>query len=458
MPAFRNMAATIPDTRLQVGLSNRQILRIALPISLAILVPQLNFVINNIFLGHYNRQALATASLTGVYYLIFSMIGVGLNNGLQTLIARRAGENRPGEIGRLFGQGIFISFVIAAAGIVLTWTVAPLVLKAVIHAPETSAQAISFLKIRIWGLPFLYIYQMRNALLVGTNQSRYLVAGTLAEALANVLFDYLFIFGHWGFPAWGFNGAAVASIIAEFTGMIVIFLVIHRKGISRQFSLFSHFSWDAALARRILSLSLPLILQLAISIISWEFFFILVEHHGATALAVSSVMRNVFGLMGCVTWAFAAASSAMVSNIIGQGKKESVVGLLHRITRMSVLVSLFICGLVNLFPQTFLSIYGQDAAFVAAAIPVVRVVTVAMLVMCFGTVWLNAITGTGNSRITLLIELCAIILYCVYVYLVLERYRLPITWGWMSEWLYWSSIFVLAWLYIRSGRWKKKVI
>jgi Na+-driven multidrug efflux pump len=86
---------------LQLSNSRRQILRMALPISLAILIPQLNFVINNIFLGHYLNDSLAfaVAGITGVYYLIFAAIGYGLNNGLQTLIARRAGENRPEEIG-----------------------------------------------------------------------------------------------------------------------------------------------------------------------------------------------------------------------------------------------------------------------------------------------------------------------------------------------------------------------
>ena len=61
---------------LQVKSSNRQIIRMALPISLAILIPQLNFVINNIFLGHFTEdpEALAVAGITGVYYLIFAAI------------------------------------------------------------------------------------------------------------------------------------------------------------------------------------------------------------------------------------------------------------------------------------------------------------------------------------------------------------------------------------------------
>src|SRR6476661_8725206 len=114
--------------KLQVDISYRQILKIALPIGLALLVPQFNFIINNIFLGHLSEEALATASITGVYYLIFAGIGFGLNNGLQALISRRAGENKPSEIGKIFNQGVLISMLIAAFGILFTYTLAPIIL------------------------------------------------------------------------------------------------------------------------------------------------------------------------------------------------------------------------------------------------------------------------------------------------------------------------------------------
>ncbi len=452
------MANSLPATNLQVSTSYRQILKIALPISLAILVPQFNFITNNIFLGHYSQEALATASITGVYYLIFAMIGFGLNNGLQTLIARRAGENKPEEVGKLFGQGVYISLAIAFVGILITWLLASVILKAVLHSDTIATDSIEYLKIRIWGLPFLYVYQMRNALLVGTNNSKYLISGAIAETVANVAFDYVLIFGHYGFPEMGLNGAAVASIIAEFIGMVVVFLVIHKKGIGKQFSLFKHFYWNKKLSKQLFAISLPIILQLAFSVMSWEFFYILIEHHGQTDLAISNVMRNVFGLTGCLTWAFAATSSAMVSNIIGQGKQENVKALILKIVKLSTCSALVIVLLINLFPGVLISIFGQSELFIADAIPVVRVVSVAILFMSFSVVWLNAVTGTGNSRMTLLIDGVAIILYCVFVYLILEKYKLSITYGWMGEWIYWGSIFILSVWYINKGNWKNKNI
>ena len=99
---------------LRLNTSTRQILAMAMPISMALLVPQINFITNNIFLSGLGEMELACAGITGVYYLIFAVIGNGLNNGLQALIARRAGQNLPKEIGLLFFHGVWIALEILA--------------------------------------------------------------------------------------------------------------------------------------------------------------------------------------------------------------------------------------------------------------------------------------------------------------------------------------------------------
>lgn len=443
---------------LQVGTSYRQILKIALPISLALFVPQLNLIINSVFLGHLSEEALATASISGVYYLIFGGIGFGLNNGLQTLISRRAGQNKPQEIGVIFQQGIFIALCIGMLGIALTYFVAPLIFKATIQSPTIYADVVSFLKIRIWGLPFLYVYQMRNALLVGINRSKLLIVGTAAEAVANVFFDYGLIFGKFGLPQMGFNGAAIASIIAEFTGMFVIFLVVQAQGISKEFSLFKGFAYNRVISLKILVLSGPLIFQMALSIITWFFFYVLVEHHGQRSLAISNTMRNVFGFFGVFNWAFSSAANSMVSNLIGQGRKEEVIPLIVKTMTLSMSIAVCVCTVLNLFPQMYFSLFGQGENFVQDGIPTLRIVAFALVIMSSATVWFNSVTGTGKSKVTFLIELLVILVYSVYVYVVLEIMKLPIACGWASELIYWTLLGGLSFLYLRSGKWKSASI
>lgn len=210
--------------------------------------------------------------------------------------------------------------------------------------------------------------------------------------------------------------------------------------------------------RLILTMSAPLIAQFAISIASWEFFYILVEHHGARALAISNTMRNIFGLFGIFCWAFASTTNTMVSNIIGQGRIDEVMPLIRRVVKLSLGISFFIFIVLNIAPEFFLSFYSQGDEFIAEAIPIVRIVSVALLMMSFGTIWLNAVTGTGNSRVNLMIELITIVIYVAYVYLVLEYWELSIGWGWGSEWVYWISMFSMAFAYMKSGKWRGKVI
>jgi MATE family multidrug resistance protein len=455
---FFQLGTTDIQQNLKVGISYRQVLRIALPISFALLVPQINFITNNIFLGHLSEASLAAAGITGVYYLIFAVVGNGLNNGLQALIARRAGEERIDEIGKLFSQGIRISLVYAFAGIILTNFVAPYILSFSIHEKPLLDQSLHFLRIRIWGLPFLYIYQMRNALLVGTNQSRFLVFGTLAETVVNIFLDYSLIYGHFGFPTLGFNGAAYASIAAEGAGMLIVYLVIELKGISKALQLYRHLKYDTKITRLIVTQSAPLIFNYVISVTSWVFFYILVEHHGERDLAISNTMRNIFGLFGVFTWSFASTTNAMVSNVIGQGKSELVIGLIRKILWLSTGFACIVAIALNLFPGIFLSVFGQNAEFEQAALPVLRVVSSALVMMSFATIWLNAVTGTGNTKVNLLIELITLVFYISYVYYVLEYRHLSIVIGWMSEWVYWTCTFTMAFFYIRSGRWKNKKI
>jgi putative MATE family efflux protein len=443
---------------LQVNISSKQILTISIPIALAILVPQFNFIINNIFLGALSKQALAIGGITGVYYLIFGVMGQGLNNGLQALISRRAGENRVDEIGILFSQGVIISIFLSIIGIVFTYFIAPTIFHALLIDSSRADTVIEFLKIRIWGIPFLFIYQMRNALLVGTNQSKFLIIGTATEALFNIFFDYSLIFGHFGFTAMGLNGAAYASIIAEIMGLLVIYLVIHYQKIGARFDLFKKFELKLDYVKLILVQSSPLIMQYMISIISWEFFYILIEHRGEQSLAVSNAMRNIFGFFGCFTWAFAATTTTMVSNIIGQNMQDKVIELIHKIMRWSFGFAFIVAIMINVFAAQFLSIYGQGEGFLTEGIPVLRIVSIALLFMSVSTIWLSAVTGTGQSKVTLLIEFAAIIIYIVYNYLVLEYYQLPITYGWFSEIIYWLSLLLPSFFYIRTMRWKDKKI
>lgn len=438
---------------LQVEITNRQILKIALPISAALIIPNLNFITNNIFLGGLGEKELGNAGTTGVFYLILMVCGNGLTTAIQSIISRRGGEGNIKEINTVFAQGIRIALLFAVIGIFLTYFVAPFCLKPFVK-PENFNQVIIFLKIRVWGLPFLYLFQCGNAFLIGTLNSKYMMIGTIGEALLNIFLDYAFIYGAFSFPQLGFNGAAVASVIAEISGMAIVYIVIFKQGFKNKFNLFSDFSYHKNTSNEIVKISSPLVVQFAMSLITWLIFFILLENYGERAKAISNAMRNVVNIMGVIVWAFASTTNTMVSNLIGQKMEHKVLFVIKKIMILSVSFSFVIVFMLNLFAEKFLMLYGQTPEFVNEAVPVIRVVSLAMLCMSVSVIWLNAVTGTGKTKMNLFIEVTAIIFYLIYVYFIMIQWKLSLAMAWTNEFVYWIVVFTIAFWYIKSGRWK----
>jgi len=445
---------SLPDSgSLKVNVSNRQVFNIALPITVSILVPQLNLLVNSIFLGNLSIEALGNAAVTGIFYLIFAIAGNGFNSAMQTVFSRFGGSDRPDMFTVVFTQGIRITLFFAFLFILFTWLLAPSLLRLVAD-PVAFPSEMEFLKIRIFGLPFLYLFQVGNAFLIASLNSRFLLFGFVIQALVNIIFDYLLIFGKFGFPQMGFNGAAVASVMSEFAGMISVFLIIKSSGLRQKFNLLRNFSFNKEVSSSILRISAPLVLQYVISIGTWLAFFLLIESRGIMAKAISNTMRNIFGICGIFTWSLASTTNVMVSNLIGQGKIEKVLFITKKISAWSFMLGALLVLLLNFFPERFFMLFGQDIHFVQAGIPVIRVVSVGMLLMSLANIWLNAVTGTGKTKMNLAIELIAILAYLPYTFWVMKYNYTTLAMAWTNELIYWSVMLLIAFFYMQSGKWK----
>lgn len=445
-------AASIKDLKVQV--TNRQVLSIAMPISFAILIPQINLLTNSIFLGHLDTASLGNAGVTGVFYLIFAVAGHGLNNGVQSVLSKYAGSGNTAAFKTVLAQGIRISLQFAAAGILITWLIAPFILKQVAD-PVAYPVEMDFLRIRIFGLPFLFLFMMGNAFLVASLNSRYLIYGFIAEASVNILLDYLLIFGHWGFPKMGFNGAAVASVIAEACGFLLVLAVLIKTGLKKKYSLLQNLHYNKTTSKEVINIATPLVLQFVISVTTWLAFFILIEsRHDETAKAISNTMRNIFGLGGVFVWAFAGTCNTMVSNLRGQGRYDLIEPAIIKIMLWSMAFCFVMCLIANIFPQLFFGLFGQGEEFIREGTGVLRMVTAGMMIMSIANIWLNGVTGTGKTRINLAIEIIAIIVYLVYTWIFMKVHYISLSMAWSNEVVYWSTIFLFSFAFIKSGKWR----
>lgn len=443
---------------LGVSTTAGQILRLAAPISLALLIPQLSFFANTVFLGRLGTRELGINGLTGVFYLILSMIGYGLSNGMQIQMARRAGEGDKKGLSDTLTNGAMLSIVFSLGLMLLTLWFCPLLFGYSLNDNDNFTLSIGFIYIRVWGLPFLMLSQLICSFFISIGRSRLLIYGSVVATALNILFDYLLIFGKGGFPAMGFKGAALASVISEIFYAVTMVGIFFGNKLYRDFPVFNFRHFDLELSQRSLKVASPLIVQFLFSIGGWLVFFIFIEHLGGQSLAASQVLRNIFGLVGVGTWALATTCNTMVSNLIGQGRRREVVGVVIKICKLSLLYAAAMCVLLLVFSQQFLSIYSSDTSLIDFAIPSLRVIVVATLIMSLSTVVFNGVVGTGNTVVNLTIEMTCVGIYLVYCYFIIYVWHSPLYLCWGSEFIYWTSLLIASGIYLKSGRWKGKDI
>ncbi len=452
------MTETGTANNLGVSTSSGQILRLAAPISLALLIPQLSFFANTVFLGRLGIRELGINGITGVFYLILSMIGYGLSNGMQIQMARRAGEGDRKGLAETLTNGAMLSVVFSLGLMLLTLWFCPLLFGYSLNDSDNFSLSIGFIYIRVWGLPFLMISQLISSFFISIGRSKLLIYGSIVATATNILLDYLLIFGKGGFPVMGFKGAALASVIAEIFYAITMISMFFGNKLNKEFPVFNFRHFDFELSQRSLKIASPLIVQFLFSIGGWLVFFIFIEHLGGQSLAASQVLRNIFGLVGVGTWALATTCNTMVSNIIGQGKRREVIGVIIKICKLSFVYAAIFCVLMLSFSHQFLSIYSNDLALIDFAIPSLRVIVVATLIMSLSTVVFNGVVGTGNTLVNLTIEMSCVGVYLVYCYFIIYVWHSPLYLCWGSEFVYWTALLIAAGLYLRSGRWKGKDI
>jgi Na+-driven multidrug efflux pump len=216
--------------------------------------------------------------------------------------------------------------------------------------------------------------------------------------------------------------------------------------------------WDTAIFKQIIKQSGPLVIQHAISIISWLFFFLLVGRmeKAEQNLAISNSMRNVFALFGVITWALASTTNTMVSNLYGQRKNNEVIPLLKKLLTIALAFSCSIGIILVCFPTFFVSTFSNDANLLEAAKPTIQVVVIAMIMMSVSVILLNTVIGSGHTQFTLITEITVLVLYLTYTYFAMEVFRVNIAMGWLNEFVYWVGLGLMSAWFIKKKLLKNK--
>jgi putative MATE family efflux protein len=439
---------------LKTTITYREIWLIAYPIIIGSIAQNLLNITDTAFLGRVGQVALGAGAIGGIFYLVSVMLAWGFGIGSQIVIARRNGEGSFAEIGRTFQHGFYFQLPLALALFSLMQFFSSDLLKSIIQSDAVYETTRDYIQYRSYGIFFASINMLFRGFYIGITRTKVITYSTVIMVTINVVLDYGLIFGNFGLPEMGIRGAALASVIAEFSAMAFFVLYTISRIDGKRYRLFHRARFDEGLYSRLIKVAFPVMMQNFISMVAWLVFFLFIEKLGERALAVSNIIRSFYVVLMIPMWGFSSATNALVSNLIGQGRHAEVMSLVLKVARLCALGVLFIVTLGSIFPGLALEIYTNDPELISASLPALYVVNIAALFLAVGFVFFSAVSGTGKTHISFLIELIVIVFYLATAYILADVLRQEVYIVWMTEYFYAFLLGTLSFLYLKSNKWK----
>jgi putative MATE family efflux protein len=383
---------------------------------------------------------------------------MGFTAGAQIIIGRRNGEKNFDKIGGIIDQSFY--FILPMAIILTSFLILimPMILEKIIHSPAIFSASIDYLQVRSFGLIFAFGTFALNAFYIGTTNTKVLILSTILMAAVNTTLDYGLIFGNLGLPKMGIQGAALASVIAEFSSFLFLVIYTTYRIDLNKYQLFKFKPYNKEILVKIFKLASPIMLQGFITLGSWYFFFTLIESLGENDLAISHIIRSIYMVMMIPMFGLSTSANTITSNLIGEGNSNHVLPTTYKIVGISMLLTLPFVVISYLFPTEIIQIYTNDEVIIQGCLKTLKVINVSMFFFCLAFILFNSVTGTGNTKASLLIEFVNIIIYLTSAIIIVKIFSPPIEIVWCSEFIYFGFLAAMSWYYLKYGNWRAKQI
>ncbi|MCB0632921.1 MAG: MATE family efflux transporter [Saprospiraceae bacterium] len=410
---------------------------------------------DSVFLYHLSEQDFAAIGFVGVFYLVISAIGYGFSRGGQLLIARRMGAMEPEKVGHIFYSMVYYELALAIVMFLFMQYGCYYFFSLFIDSDIIFYKSLEYLEYRSWGVFFSYIGVAVIALYTGVARTGFILIDTIVLAVVNIALDYGLVFGHWGLPQMGIAGAGLASTTAEVVAFIVFAVFIIFDKHARMYHLFHLPKVDLKLIRKQYRLSFPIVAQAFVGLGSWFVFFGIVENLGERELAITNLVRMIYLILSIPCWGFSSGVNTIVSNFIGQRKRQAVVPLIWKTAKISLFTTMVITLPVVMFPHFFLYplLGSEDMSLITEAQPIFWVLVLILGSFSIGGVFFNGLVGTGATYYGLKIQFWCAVFYLIYIYVEVNYTSGGLPWAWASEIFYWIVMIILSYRFLSSKQW-----
>ncbi len=443
---------------MKLSTSYSDIWKVSLPIIIGSAAQNVVAMTDSVFLYYRSEDDFAAIGFVATFYIIVAAIGFGFSRGGQILMARRAGQKKPAEVGKVFYHTVYFEIFMALVLFAFMtfgvyWLFAGLVDSDIIFE-----RALAYMETRKWGVFASYLGVACIALYTGIARPIFVVIDTFILAATNIFLDRALIFGLYGFPEMGIAGAGLASTIAEYVALIVFLIYMAFDKQNRQYGILRLPRYDPVIIREIFGLSLPIVAMSVVGLGSAFVFFGLVENFGERSLAVTNIVRIAYLILSIPAWGFCTGINTMASYFVGRGEQHKVTVVLRKTAWLCLgTTTLLILPLLAFPNQVLYPILGDERAYlIELAYPIFWVLWGILTTFSFGSIYFNGLIGAGRTNLALYVQSAIAVAYIGLIFLVVRSSWGTLTLAWSVEIVYWLAIFGFSYYFFLKHGWFNK--
>lgn len=374
------------------------LLKFTIPILMALFLQTMYGAVDLLIVGQFGNAADVSAVSTGsqIMFAVTSMIS-GLTMGITILIGQKLGEGKRKEAGDVVGSGISI-FAIVAVIITIIFVSFSSPIATLMHAPtEAFNSTVSYIRICSMGAVFVISYNVIGGVFRGLGDSKTPLITVGIACVVNIIGDLIFV----GVFKMAAIGAALATVLAQSTSVILSLILIKKRGLPFEFSLKS-IRLHKNFTSQIIKYGAPIALQDVLVNISFLVIMIIGNSMGVVASAGIGVAEKLVGFIMLIPIAFSQAVSAFVAQNYGAKKYDRA----KKVLLYSILASLC-CGVVMFYISFFhgnllTGLFSKDEAVILAAWDYMKAYAVDCLLTAIMFSMIGYFNGCGKTTFVMI--------------------------------------------------------
>ncbi|MFT6404825.1 MAG: MATE family multidrug resistance protein [Marinomonas primoryensis] len=415
----------------------KEILHLLFPMVLTMTLELSISVVDTIMLGHYSALHLAAVGLASSLWLPVGCFLIGVTFGITPLVTRHLHGRQPKLVNLYMSQAIGLSVVLGLLASLIVAFVLPHFARFMATEEETRLVSVSYLYIFAPALPMLALMTAYKNLFEAAGRPGFPLFVASTGLALNVLFNYVLIFGKFGFPEMGAEGAALASSLSLYLAVSMFF--VYDRYINKA-PLFTRLVWRYTRKFSILlGVGAPAGFAFAFEVGLFSSMTWLISSFGDLALGGGQIVMSYTSFLFTPMMAMSAVTAIVVAKAMS---KEGVEGVRKRI-RVIILIGLSYVSMCFIITQLFHNqipyIYSSNEQVVALAASILLISSCYQLPDMLQTVFTGALRGFRDTRSSM-------------IAFGVSLFGLSIPLGfWLSHYSPWSETLSLRGFYIGLG-------